>query len=435
MTGTEGLMLRGGGRPPAARPGPGTAARRDSGRRPGHEAVAGPAAAEAPARRLRAAILGWQRSFPGLPYRLPRRDRLQGVRCVGQGAGARVSGVLAPLLRHDVSTGAGATVIELRGGGLAGPARGAADRAGRAVLEWEPGNPDSACWNPLARPTPAAAERLEQALRRLGGHAAPGQAAAPRGPDPLLRHAVAAVASSGRVPDLLALQRFLEASPSRQAELAMGDAAAARYFRDVCRRWSADRREGRLGAFLGPLAVLLGQPLLRRALCPGDGAPVIDLPACLREGRVLLATLPPGGPSGVGEALGGLLLAAFQAAAYGRGPGAPFHALYVDDPERLSGGRLDGFVRAAGSVGIGAVCGAEGLDRHGGAGDVLGAWGTAVVVRCGPADARALAPALPARGRRTWVPADLSGLPYGCGLAYRSGRRPWIRVLRLPAAG
>jgi hypothetical protein len=384
-----------------------------------------------------ATVLGRAVAFPWTTVRLGRGDRLRHVLCVGQGASGRTHSVLAPMLVQDLASGAGMTVIELRGGELCGVARMWAERLGRPVIEWEPGNPESGCWNPLAHPSPAAAERLAQALQRRAGSPSSADFYGGDGGS-LLRHAVAAFASARAPLDLCRLRTFLADDVARQETLrTVSDPPTLRYFDAVFGTWSLQDRARRTQRAVQDLDALLAQPFVRRALCPPPGAPTIALPNCLHDAGVLLVQLPLGDALSLAEVLGSLLLSSLQAAVYERGPDEALHFLYLDEFERFTGPGFGEFLALSRGYRVGSVLALASLCQPRAAGgtsveDAVRANAqTTVVLRCDGADAAALAPGLPRHRGRAWSADDLTQLPFGTGVACAAGGRPRARRIRL----
>ncbi len=383
--------------------------------------------------------LGRSPTFPWPAVRMRQEDRLHHVHCVGANGSGRTAAVLAPMLQQDLAAGAGLAVIEIRGGDLCTQARGWAERLDRPTTLWEPGRPESACWNPLSSTTPGAADRMVAALGCLGG---PG----PEGSDHFtgvgantLRHAVAAFANAGQPLDLERLRSFLTDPAFRHAIMArVGDPDLLAFFRSVFDAWGPDERRRCLEPILTPLDALLASPFIRRALCPPPGAPVIDLARCLCEGRVVLVRLPLGDQLRLAAALGGLLLSGFAAAAATRADNeAPFY-LYLDEFQNFCGpgfaeflaearDRRVGMVLGHGSLGQLRQAGGDGLEQA-----VLAHTRTTVLLRCDREDADRLAAQLPERARRRWAPEHLAGLPFGLGVTrLATGRHPRAGAVRL----
>ncbi len=386
--------------------------------------------------------LGRRASFPWTQVRVGQEERLRHVHCVGPSGSGKTSSLLAPMLVQDLTSGAGVTVIEIQGSELCSTARGWAERLGRRVIAWEPGSPESGCWNPLRDRSAAAAERLVQALRRTAGAESGGDYYEAVGGN-ILHHAVAAFAAAAEPLDLCRLRAFLTEGAFRHTVMArVGDPAVLAYFRTVFDAWQPEERVRHLQAVQSHLDALLAQPFVRRALCPPAGATEVDLGRCLRDGAVLLVRLPMGDMLRLAEALGTLLLSGMQAAVYGRGAGEPPHFIYLNEFQHFCGPGFGEFLGLAGGHRVGAVLAHQNLAQLRQAGGtaleetVLRNASTTVLLRCDAPDAEALAPWLPARGRRRWQPHELSELPFGIAVARLSeGKRPQAQVVRLGYIG
>lgn len=389
--------------------------------------------------------VGRRAEFPWTPLTLGYAERLRHIHCVGPSGSGKTTSVLAPLLVQDLRAGAGVTVIELKGGELCGAARAWAARLHRPVWEWQPGQADSACWNPLRGADAACAERLVYALQvgRGGASAAADYYAAVAAG--VIRHSVAVFASTGTPLDLRALRTFLLDPALRQGMLAgCNDADAIVYFRRVFDAWRPDERLRHLQGLLNDLDGLVGQPLLRRALCPDGQAPgaEIDLARCLETGGILLATLPFGGLLRQADVLGGFLLSGLQAAVYARAPGGPAHFIYLDEFQHFAGPGFSEFLALARGYNVGAVLAHQNLAQLRQAGGVAleetirANARTTVVLRCDGPDAHTFSRWLPPRPARPWAAADLSGLPFGVAVVQTAGgrRRPRAERVRLRPA-
>lgn len=386
--------------------------------------------------------LGRRASFPWTAVRIGQEERLRHVHCLGPSGSGKARSILGPMLVQDLNSGAGVTVVEVKGSELCSTARASAERLGRPVIEWEPGNPESACWNPLSDPSPATADRLVHALQRTAGGVPAADYYATVG-GKILRHVVAAFANAGEALDLGRLRDFLMDATFRQTLMVrVGDPDILSYFRTVFDAWKPDERLRNLQGVLTHLDALLAQPFVRRSVCPPPGATEIDLQRCMREGAVLLVRLPMGDMLRLAEALGAFLLSALQAAVYAREAGGPPHYLYLDEFWRFCGPDFGQFLALAGEHRVGAVLAHQNLAQLRQAGGaalqetVLCSAGTTVLLRCDGSDAEALASWLPARGPRRWEPRDLSELPFGVGVARLSGgRRPRTHHVRLGYVG
>lgn len=386
--------------------------------------------------------LGRRASFPWTDVRIGQDERLRHVHCLGPSGSGKTCSILAPMLVQDLTSGAGVTVIEIQGGELCSSARSWAERLGRPVIEWEPGNPESACWNPLRDRSPAAADRLVYALQRVAGGPPTADYYAAVG-GKILHHAVAAFANAGEPLDLERLRRFLTDPAFRQTVMArVGDPDILGYFRTVFDAWKADERLRNLQGVQSHLDALLAQPFVRRALCPPPGAPEIDLGRCLRDGAVLLVRLPIGDMLRLAEALGAFLLTSLQAAVYARASGEPPHFLYLDEFQHFCGPGFGEFLGSAQGYKVGTVLAHQNLAQLRQAGGtaleetVLSHAQTTVLLRCDGPDAEAMAPLLPALGGRRWHPAELSELPFGLGVArLAGGRRARTHFVRLRYVG
>lgn len=402
--------------------------------------------ARAAARRRAAprSVLGRRLDFPWTQLRVGRQERLRNLHCIGPSGSGKTNAVLAPLLIQDLIAGVGVTIIEIKGGELCTTARAWAERLGRPVLEWEPGNPDSACWNPLQPATPAAVERLIQALHRTD-RMDPAAGVDPASVDAaILRHAVAAFHSAGLAVDLARLREFLQDPAARQRVLgAANDRAPLAYFASVFDAWRPDERDRNLQGLLHRLDALLGQPFVRRALCPPPGAPEIDLPRNLEQGGILLVTLPFGGMLRQAEALGGFLLASLQAAVYARPTGGRAHFLYLDEFQRFAGPDFGEFLSLARGYNVGTVLAHQNLAQLREAGgqalqDAVHANArTTVLLRCDGQDAEAFASRLPPHHGRAWTATELACLPFGVGVAHTGSDRSrhrahLVRLRRAP---
>lgn len=381
-------------------------------------------------RGLRPTVLGRRRDFPWTRLRLRADDRFHHLCCIGSADSGRAGSVLAPLLRQDLAAGAGVTVLELAGGELCGLARTWCERLGRPVALWEPGDPDSACWNPVADGSPAAAERLVEALRRLRGETAadggPGAAAVYGGSGGrLVREALATLRAAGRTPDLLALRTLLaDAERQRQLLARAGATPAADAAPPSLHGGAAEEGcAAPAGPVLADLDLLLHHPFVRRALGPAGRARAADPVAALRAGGVLLARLPVGHGLRLARCLGGLLLAVLRDALAARGEAEPPHFLYADEFGHFAGADFAHFLALAGSRRVGAVLGHAGTGRPGD-GDGQGLQAalladvrTRVLLRCDSRQAAHLVPAPRQWPPRSWRPDDLPHLPFGLALA------------------
>ena len=386
--------------------------------------------------------LGRRASFPWTQLRIGQNERLRHVHCLGPTGSGKTSSILAPMLVQDLTSGAGITVIEIQGSELGSTARAWAERLGRRVISWEPGHPESGCWNPLRDRSAVAAERLIQALRRAAGEKSTGDYYEAVGGN-ILRHAVAAFAAANEPLDLCRLRAFLTEPPFRHSVMArVGDPAVLAYFRSVFDAWNPEEQARNLQGVRGHLDALLAPPFVRRALCPPAGAVEVDLGRCLRDGAVLLVRLPLSDMLRLAEVLGTLLLSGLQAAVSARAAEEPPHFLYLDEFQHFCGPGFGEFLALAGGRGVGLVLAHQNLAqlRHAGGtaleGAVLSHASTTVLLRCDAPDAETLAPWLPPRGRRAWHPHDLSELPFGIGVARVSaGRRPRAHFVRLGYVG
>ena len=385
-------------------------------------------------------LLGRRTGFPWDTVRLSAEDRLRHLHCLGPSGSGKTTAVLAPLLAQDVAAGAGVTVLELKGGELCRTARHHAAATGRTVLEWDPANPDSACWNPLAHPGPEAGERLLFALQRANGptSAASEYYAAVGGA--VVRHSIQAFTAAGAYLDLARLRSFLLEAPTRQAILRqVTDTDTLGYFHHVFDAWRPDERLRNVQALTSSIDTLLVHPFVRRSLCPPPDAPQIDLDRCLREGAILLVTLPLGGMLRQATALGAFLLATLQAATYARTEGGPLHYVYLDEFQQFAGPGFAEFLALARSHRVGVVLAHQNLAqlRQAGGGaleeTVLANARTTVLLRCDGPDARAFSAWLPPRRGRPWQPEHLTGLPFGSAVVRTSAGRdlPRADVLRL----
>ena len=384
--------------------------------------------------------VGRRTAFPWDTVRLNAEDRLRHLHCIGPSGSGKTTAVLAPLLAQDVTAGSGVTVLELKGGELCSTARHFAAAAGRTVLQWDPANPDSACWNPLAHPGPEAGERLLFALQRANGHASAASEYYAAVGGAVIRHSIQAFTAAGAPLDLARLRSFLLEAPARQVILRqVTDTDTLAYFHHVFDAWRPDERLRNVQALTSAIDTLLVHPFVRRSLCPPPDAPQIDLDRCLREGAILLVTLPLGGMLRQATALGAFLLATLQAATYARQEGGPLHYIYLDEFQQFAGPGFGDFLALARSHRVGVVLAHQNLAqlRQAGGGaleeTVLANARTTVLLRCDGPDAHAFSAWLPPRGGRPWRPEDLTGLPFGSAVVRTAAGRnlPRADVVRM----
>lgn len=356
-------------------------------------------------------VLGRRTAFPWTALRPARAGPGAGhVHCVAPSGTGMASSVFAPMIARDLAAGVGVTVIGGQGGELA-PLVAAQGRArGLPVTVWSPGTAEGGAWNPLSA-WASAVEGAEALGCALGALLPPGGGAAP-GAD-LLRQAWG--------DDLAAVQVALAALAA-----------------DGGRDSSADAARGALAARLSEaLTALLRPPLIRRALCPQPGVPVIDMAQILRAKGAAIVDLPVRPDRPMAALLGGLWLAAAAAAAAARGPGTP-HRIYVEDFPRMAGGQdAAAWLErcAAGSVGL--VMGSRSPEHVRSAGPAVAAAlraavPTQVFLRCGPEQARELAEDW--CGEPRLRAAALSELPFGFAIAQTAARRDRRRLATLRLA-
>lgn len=372
--------------------------------------------------------LGRDTAFPWLPVRLPSEARMRHVHVVGPTGAGKTSRVLAPLLTADLRSGAGVTVLETKDGELCAVALKTCRHMGRPALVWDPLLDGSPGWNPIAGDALVAAERLVYALARLGGGTGGTQSSAGAAyyeaiGQSLLRHAVLTVKGAwGEAATLLDVRRLLQ---DRRFLADSLERAPDAFFLQTWAAWKPDERARNQAGVENRLDALLAHPRLAAALT----RPGIDLEQVLAAGGVLLARLPAGEFLQLGEAIGTFLLAAFQAAVYGRPPAPrPPHFLYVDEFQRFVAPGFADFLATARGFGAGAVLAHQNLAQLGPLREtILANARSRIVLACDAPDARALAPGL--------LPAeDLMELPFGVA-AVRVAGHPRTRQVRLRRVG
>ncbi len=294
---------------------------------------------------------GWMRSR----VLISKDDRYLHLHVLRPTGSGKTASVLSPLIRQDLRRPVGITVIDPKGD-LAAAVVQEAKRLGRAVTALGPGLADA--FNPLAGESAQAAESMVQAFDKLFSSTDSFFHTLGR---TLLRQSVLAVKSTpDETAGLADLQAFLAEEDVRRAVLVRcTDPEVRAYFRREYAQWTAKaQREYTLG-LRNALQSLTDHPEVRRMMS-GDAS--LPLERILKEGEVLVVSLPAGQLGDSGRLFGAYLLSRLQQAALGRMEGAP-HFLYVDEFQTFATGSFAQFLELARQDRVGAVLAHQNLSQ------------------------------------------------------------------------
>lgn len=292
-----------------------------------------------------------------LPQRLELggQDRFLHVHVLGPTGAGKSEGVLWPMLAQDVERPVGLTLVDPKGD-LAERLVAAASRQGRTVAVLGAGSEMG--WNPLAGPAAAAAETAAYALE--------GVLPSEHGffqtlSETLLKMSVLAVKEGlGETVHLSDVLRFLsDEDERRRILLRVRSAATLEFFRQQYASWTKKARDEYTMGLRNALSDLLSHPEVRAILSRDD----VDLRHHLREGSVLVVSLPMAAFGAAGRLLGSFLLASLVEAALSRGPDEPPHFLYIDEFQEFANRRFQDFLAMARSYRVGAVLAHQNLTQ------------------------------------------------------------------------
>lgn len=283
------------------------------------------------------------------PVALDLPDRFLHLHVLGPTGSGKSSSVLMPLIAQDLIKGYGVLVLEPKGD-LANAAYHRSLQASRAVIRFNPLNPDCPHLNPLSGPSDAAAEGLAWCLDQLSAGSHPYYAVSSR---VQLLHAIRVIkrcleddADIGQV-----LEFFRNTALQKKMVVQAQDPAAQAFFQEQWARTASQSREDRQG-LLNRLELLWANPSIRRVLsAPHD----FTWDEVLRDRWVVLAGLSLAELGDSARALGSLLWHGLAQAAYRRNPSKPhppFFA-YLDEFYQWVSDDLGDFLALARGYSIG----------------------------------------------------------------------------------
>lgn len=261
------------------------------------------------------------------PVALDLPDRFLHLHVLGPTGSGKSSSVLMPLIAQDLVKGYGVLVLEPKGD-LTKAAYHRALQANRAIICFNPLDPDCPHLNPLSGPSDAAAEGLAGCLDQLSAGSHPYYAVSSR---VQLLHAVRVIKTClGNDADIgHVLEFFRNTALQKKMVVQSQDPAAQAYFQEQWARTASQSREDRQG-LLNRLELLWANPSIRRVLsAPHD----FTWDEVLRDRWVVLAGLSLAELGDSARALGNLLWHGMAQSAYRRNPTTahpPFFA-YLDE--------------------------------------------------------------------------------------------------------
>ncbi len=213
-------------------------------------------------------VLG-HRPYLHWPVQIKSDDRFMHMHILGPTGSGKSSSILMPLIRQDLESGRGITLIEPKGD-LSYTAYQTALACHATLVYFDPHRPDCAHYNPLNGPADVAAEGLSWALNQITEAGHPFYAVTSR---VLLMYSVMAVKESlGDDADLRHVLDFLRSESFREDTLSRTeDLRVLSYFHDQIKQIGARTAQEQRQGLLNRLELLLVNPDVRRVLSgPGD---------------------------------------------------------------------------------------------------------------------------------------------------------------------